>query len=139
MKGRAKGVRTPNQGTVALLAGEYLYKNGPAQEHDLLLAGNTQRASEQRAAIQHAASNGWLIVVDGGRFDCSAAARAYFDRLAGKAPAQKPMGKIAESRQMISAYDRPPLSKKHIPNPRGTRQDVPAWSVRATPSFHTKA
>lgn len=31
------------------------------------------------------------------------------------------------------------LSKQYIPNRRGPRADVPAWSVRETVSFQTKA
>jgi hypothetical protein len=33
----------------------------------------------------------------------------------------------------------PGLSKKYLINSRGTRLDVPDWSIRDDMSFHTKA
>jgi len=43
---------------------------------------------------------------------------------------KEPPGKVAAPRQAINAFERPTLSKKHIPNSRGTRLDIPEWAVR---------
>lgn len=138
MKGRPKGVRIPSIDSFAFVAGEQLYKYGPVSERDLFPVLSKVRSRDKYEAVQRAVHGGWLTVIEGGLVDCSAAARAHYDELAGKVkPA--PIGKIAEPRQAFNAYERPPLSKKYIPNPRGTRADVPAWSVRTKQSFHTKA
>lgn len=128
----------PRRGATRDLIGQYLYKNGPATEADIcnqVLAGAT--SDQQGETIQRALRSGWFTVTADGKIDCSASTRAHYDRLAGIVKV-KPVGQIAAPRTN-EVFARPPLSKKYIPNSRGSRLDIPAWSVRSGASFHTKA
>lgn len=131
MKGRPNGVRIPNSESLAFYVGEYLYKNGPTHEEDVLPSIGKLRPREKRAAIQRAILSGWLADIGRGVVDCSTAARAHYDLLGGKLVI-KGMGQVAAPRETVSAYERPSLSRKYMLNPRGSREDVPEWSVRPT-------
>ena len=128
--------RTVGRGTAAYAAGEYLYKNGATPARQLFeVVDFGRKSTPKEEALQRALSYGWLIDRDG-KIDISPSARAHFDALAGVEVAQ-PVGQIAAVRQAPDVFTRPPLSKKYIPDPRGTRQDIPAWSHRAAgTSFH---
>lgn len=138
MKGRLNGVRIPRRDTFAFIAGEQLYKTGPAPEGDLFHALGKVRPREKREAIERAIQSGWLTIAAAGLIDCSATARAHYDELEGKTVI-KPMGDVAAPREAANAFERPPLSRKYMTNSRGTRADVPAWSVRTNTTFYTKA
>lgn len=115
-------------GSVADLVGQYLHKNGPQHETDLYLVIDFGCAPSKRSLrLEGAIRDGW-IVVDAERLACGAEARAHYGQLEGDAD-NKPIGQIATSR-MANVFERPVLNRKHIPNARGMRQDVPAWSVR---------
>lgn len=132
-------IRIARQDTFSFAAGEHLYKNGPMHERDLLanlVCG--LRANDQREALQGAIQAGWLRIAADDKIECSPFARAHYDQREGKI-AVKSTGDVALPRLAFNAFQRPPLSKRHIPNSRGSRQDVPAWSVRIKQSFHTKA
>jgi len=129
--------RLAQHNSPAYAAGEYLYKNGPKLARQLFAVvqfGGKNLPDEE--ALQHVLSYGWLVV-RGDKIDISSHARAHFDALAGIEPVQ-PVGQIAAARTS-NVFASPGLSKKYIPNPRGTRQDIPEWSVRTGASFHTKA
>ncbi|WP_314435886.1 hypothetical protein [Massilia timonae] len=131
-------VRTAVRGTPAYAAGEYLYKNGATSPRQLFAAVDFGgKSTPPEEALQRSLAYGWLIEREG-KIDISTYARGHFDKLAGIEPVQ-PVGQIAAVRTSPDVFTRPPLSKKYIPNPRGTRQDIPAWSVRTGASFHTKA
>jgi hypothetical protein len=122
--------RAPTTGTFAFLAGEYLYKVGPAPERDLFAEVRTDlRLHERAETLQGVIRSGWLTVAQSGHIECSAIARAHYDQLAGVVEV-KYVGQIAAPREAFNAYDRPPLRKAYMPNSRGLRQDVLAWSVR---------
>lgn len=122
--------RIARQDTFSFAAGRYLYKHGPMQERELLAGlASALRQHDQREALQCAVQAGWLRVVDGDVIDCSPFARAHYDQLEGKVEI-KPLGEIAAPREAVNAFQRPALSKKHMPNSRGSRVDIPAWSVR---------
>jgi len=130
MKGYPNSVRVPARDSFSYTAGQHLHKLGPMRERDLFSAiTSLMRGPARDEALQRAVRGGWLAVTDGGRIDCTAAARAHYDRLEGKV-AIKRMGEIAAPRQVPSVFDRAPLSRKYFPNPNGTRADVPTWSVR---------
>jgi hypothetical protein len=80
---------------------------------------------------------GWLARTHVGWVRLGDAGAAFF-RAADIPVKREPLGQVATSRAS-SAYDRPPLSRKFIPNARGTRDDVPAFSVRIGAHFHTQA
>lgn len=129
--------RIATRGSAAYAAGEYLYEHGPmlaAQLFSIVKFGGQSLPEEE--GLQRALSYGWLVQ-RGDKIDVSSHGRAHFDALSGRAPVQ-PVGQIAAPRT-ANVFASPGLSKCFIPNPRGTRQDIPAWSVRTGQSFHTKA
>jgi len=132
-------LRRALRGSAADLAGQHLYKHGPKTTREVFaITGIGRKLSEKRGALQTAIRSGWLLENAAGDIDISDFARAYYDELAG-AQKVEPVGQLAAVRTAPDVFTRPPLSKKYIPNPRGTRQDIPAWSVRTGQSFHTKA
>jgi hypothetical protein len=119
--------------------GEFIYKNGPQTEIALRVNADLGgKSSDRTSAVQNSIRSGWLTIQADGRIGCSATAREHYDSLHG-IKAHKPLGQLATLRERGNVYERPPLSKRHIPNSRGLRDDVPAWSVRTNTSFHTKA
>lgn len=122
--------RSPGSGSFAFLAGEYLYKVGPAPEGELFAEIRTDlRLHERAETLQGAIRSGWLTVAQSGHIDCSAVARAHYDKLAGIEEV-KYIGKVAAPREVFNAYERPPLRKAYMPNSRGIRSDIPTWSER---------
>lgn len=132
------GTRTAMRGTASYAAGAYLHKHGPMSQHALFAVVDMgHKTGHQEDTLQRAISSGWLLEQIDGKINISPFARAHYDRLEGEKA--RPVGQIAALRQPADVFARPPLSKKYIPNPRGTRQDIPAWSRRTGQSFHTKA
>jgi hypothetical protein len=121
----------PAQGTAARLAAEYLFKNGPATEAEIYIAVDFGCAPSKRAEkLQRAVGTGVLTQRDDGKLDCSAAIRAYFDKKTSDSEGAEPIGQIAPAQYRQNVFASPGLSKKYIPNRRGPRVDVPAWSVK---------
>jgi len=134
-----QNIRVPKKGQAAAIAGEHLYGTGPLAARDLLAAVDFGgKSMPKEDALQRAMTSGWLMEQADGRINLSQAARSHYDKLAGLEEVEY-VGQIAAVRMPPDVFTRPPLSKKYIPNPRGTRQDIPAWSVRTDQSFHTKA
>jgi len=122
-------LRVASRDTFPHTAGQYLYKHGPMIERRLFeMMGDTVRADGRDKLIHRCLRDGWFKVSDDGRLDCSEFARAHYDKLAGIAPVEY-IGQIAAPRE-ANAYDRPPLRKAYMLNSRGSRSDIPAWSVR---------
>jgi len=130
--GRAK------RGTASYAAGEYLHMHGPMSPHALFAVVDMgHKAGHQEDTLQRGIRSGWLVQQDDGKISISNFARVHYDQLEGEKV--RPAGQVAAMREPVSVFTRPALSKKHMPNPRGLRQDIPAWSVRTAASFHTKA
>lgn len=128
--GNQFNVRIARAGTFQDTAGVYLYRSGPTPEKDLFAAlGITLAAHLQDEVLQRAICAGWLAVTKEGNLDCSKGARAHYEEVFGEKVIE-PVGQIAAPRRVPTVYERPALSKKYMPNSRGTRQDVPDWSVR---------
>lgn len=126
--GRAK------RGTASYAAGEYLHKHGPMSPHALFAVVDMgHKSGHQEDTLQRGIRSGWLVQQDDGKISISTFARAHYDTLEGEKV--RPVGQIAAMREQPSVFARPALSKKYIPNSRGIRQDIPAWSVREQASF----
>lgn len=129
------GTRTAMRGTAAYAAGAYLHKHGPMNQHALFAVVDMgHKTGHQEDTLQRAIRSGWLLEQDDGKISISRFARAHYDQLEGEKA--RPVGQIAALRQPADVFARPPLSKRFMPNPRGTRQDIPDWSVRTGASFH---
>lgn len=124
------------------LAAEYIFKHGPQTPSELFVIANFGLKNHVRnTRLGRALDSGWLVETLEGKVDIGAAARKHFEQEAGEGAEQgdKPIGQIAAARHQPNVFARPPLSKKYIPNPRGTRQDIPEWSVRSGASFKSLA
>ena len=135
-----KSTGAPVTGSVADLVSRHLHKSGPMAEADLFLAVDFGCApSKRHERLNRAIGTGWIAQTEDGKLDCGQAARSHYDDLDSMPEEVKPIGQIAAFRQPVNVFDRPVLSKKHIPNRQGMRQDVPDWSVREKPSFKSIA
>jgi hypothetical protein len=123
-------IRIARAGTFQDTAGVYLYRNGPTPEKDLFAALSITLATHLKAEVlERAIRAGWLAVTKDGSLDCSKGARAHYEEIFGEKVIE-PVGQIVAPRQVPTVYERPSLRKKYMPNSRGTREDVPEWSVR---------
>ena len=130
--GRAK------RGTASYAAGEHLHKHGPMSPHALFAVVDMgHKSGHQEDTLQRGIRSGWLVQQDDGKISISNFACAHYDKLEGEKV--RPVGQIAAMREHVDVFTRPALSKKYMPNPRGLRQDIPAWSVRNGTTLHTKA
>jgi hypothetical protein len=133
-----KNIRTPAPGEIQHTAGEYLYKHGSCSEADLFRAVDFGPSQHERAvALQSAIRNGWLMETSRGKIACSPTAVDYYDAQDDK-PVEKYVGQIAPA-PTRNVFAGSGLSEKYQINSRGSRLDIPSWSVRENVSFHTKA
>ena len=135
---RPNAIRTAPRNGTSYAAGRHLHKHGPLTERELFAAiPFGSRCTRAEDVLQRALTSGWLSLLPDGRIGISSFARAHYDQLSGEA--ERPVGQIATVRTPTDVFARPPLSRKYMPNPRGTRQDIPAWSVRAPGLIFHKA
>lgn len=114
-------------------AAAYIFEHGPQTPEQLYaVADFGHKMTHKQDKLDRALANGWLVQGSDGKIDIGTIARAHFASESEEGVEQdgKPIGQIATPRQQSSVFARPPLNKRHIPNPRGTRQDIPGWSVR---------
>lgn len=129
--------RLPQSNTTAYRAAAHLHKTGPLSRADLFAQVHLgPRPSVRDDAIDRAVANGWLTESPT-QVACGIVLAAYFGGI--EPPTVKaPTGQVAMPRQHLTPlYAQPSLSKRHIPNSRGNRDDVPEFSVRSAPSFRS--
>jgi hypothetical protein len=121
-------IRRPSN-AISYQAAEILYVSGPQTSAQLLAAIYINPGSGSKVEkLVRAAASGWLVDI-GGVFHLGDAARAHFDAIEMPTPAY--VGQVAAPREPITPLDAvKPLSRKHIPDARGNRNDVPGYSVR---------
>jgi hypothetical protein len=127
---------TPHITSTAHRAAKHLHKTGTLSRADLFAQVHFgAKRSNREQMLDSAIANGWLIESRAG-VAISPMLRAHFDSLEAPKPV-KFIGSTAGPRDTGSAYDRPQLSRKFIPNARGFRDDVPEFSVRQSQSFRS--
>jgi hypothetical protein len=125
----------PNRHSAAYAAGALIYQEGSKPEADLFARVDYGHAPNRRKInLERDIESGWLRRVAGNRIALTDWALTYYEN---EPAAEEPkfVGRPAAPRQ-VDVMQRPPISKRFIPNPRGQRDDVPAWSVRETAHFH---
>lgn len=128
--------RHATRGTIPYLAGQHLHKTGPLPKAELFAAVSFGAKPHRREdVLNRAIEIGWLTVNPDGKISCSADAHEYYDSLAAK-QGQAPAAETVQP-QYRGDWRKGSLSAKHIPNRRGPRADVPAWSVREAVSIVT--
>lgn len=120
--------KVPPANSAVYRAAAIIFADGPQPMADLFRAIDFGKLCFRFEKMENAIRNGWLADVDG-KIGISEFARVHFG---GKpeAPTVKYSGQVATTREPY-AFDAPPLSKRHIPNPQGFRDDVPKYSVRS--------
>ncbi|WP_323142749.1 hypothetical protein [Massilia phyllosphaerae] len=119
----------PSSRGAAYKACELIINQGPKTVEQLLVAVDFGAHGTQQAKITAAIQAGWLHETPAGTIDVTESVREHF---AGLAPKEKYAGQITPPQYRPDIFRSQGLSKRYIPNSRGTRADVPAWSVRET-------
>lgn len=123
--------RMPQKESAAYRAAALIYKVGPLSRDELFAKVHFSDIRKNCSTIlRSAVSSGWLIE-QSGVVVLTDISRAYFVELHAQAVEVAPpyIGQVATSR-VSSAYDRPLISKRNIPNSQGNRDDVPEFSRR---------
>lgn len=129
--------RTPQSQSAAYRAAALINKTGPIPRAELFAKVHfSHKPGNQKQMLDRAIASGWLEEIPAG-VALTMFARSHFGDV--EEPAAKYVGQVAEKRTVIPVYERPALSRKHIPSSRGNRDDVPEFSVRAPVSFRTLA
>lgn len=126
--------RIPPSNAAIYRAAAIIFEAGPQTAGALFASIDFGKLCFRYEKIEGAIRAGWMVDVDG-KIGISELARVHFG---GKpeAPAVKYVGQVATTRE---PYVPAPLSRKNIPSARGTRDDVPDFSVRSQPSFKSVA
>jgi hypothetical protein len=99
---------------------------GPQTVEQLMTTIDFGAHGTQKSKIRQAIEADWIFETPAGTIDVTERTRQHFT---APEPKAEYIGQITPAPQW-NVFARPPLSRKNIPNSRGMRQDVPAWSVR---------
>jgi hypothetical protein len=127
---------TPIKSCAIYKAAELINRSGPYLLAELFAAVDFGPKNTRQRKLDHAFDIGWLCKTAHGAVDVTGKTKQHF---AAQAPKQQYIGQITPAAHRPNVFSSSGLSKRHIPNSRGTRQDIPPWSVRAAATFHTKA
>lgn len=125
---------TPNKSATIYAAASMLHKRGPMTRDQLFAAMDFGPKGGREEKLRQAFDFDWLRETPAGQIEVTEFAGRHFDcnkpraALAGEPTAPAYRGNVFAS---------PGLSKQYIPNRRGPRADVPAWSVREKLSIKT--
>jgi len=124
----------PNTSSAIYKAAAHIEQSGPVTSEVLFVAVDFGPANARQGKLNHAYEIDWLQETPAGTIDLTESARKHF---ASKRPKPEYVGEITPAQYRPSIFASQGLSKKNIPNSRGTRDDIPAWSVRETVSIKT--
>lgn len=122
--------RTLRVGSAAYDAAILIHHGGPLHRSALFALVDFGATHNRNNTLDAAIDAGWLTETLNG---VALTIRAeHFLGDAGIAKKAEPyVGQVAGPRTpLVSVWDVKPISKQHIPNRHGTRDDVPAFSVR---------
>lgn len=108
-------------------AAEVIVARGPHAREALLVAVDFGVQGTHTDKLKQAFDGGWLYLRADGLIDVTEFARNH---IAAQAPKEKYIGQITPSQYRPNVFESQGLSKKNIPNRRGQRNDIPAWSVK---------
>lgn len=118
------------------IAAVHIKKVGPLSAEDLFAAVDFGQGSDARRRLNYALEINWLRKTVDGKIELTESSRQH---LAPKLPGAPYVGQKAPAAYRGNVFATEGLSAKYRLNSRGTRDDVPAWSIREKPTFHTKA
>jgi len=125
----------PSRRGAAYKACELLTAQGPRTVEQLLVAIDFGSKGTQKTKLLAAIDAGWIYETPAGMVDVTEPVKQHFAALAPKEKSAA-AGQVVEP-QYRGDWRGSTLSRQHIPNRRGPRADVPAWSVRETVSIKT--
>lgn len=108
-------------------AAELIIATGPRTLEALFVAVDFGVKSSRAEKLRLAFEANWLRQGEDGQIDVTDFARNH---IAAQAPKKQYVGQITPAQCRPNIYASQGLSKKHIPNRRGQRNDIPAWSVK---------
>lgn len=117
----------PQKSSAIYHAAALIIRCGPHQLVELFASIDFGPPKNRQEKLDHAFDIDWLRQTPDGRLDVTEKARQH---LADQSPKERYVGQIAPAPSW-NAFERPPLSRKNIPDRRGTRRDIPDWSHRA--------
>jgi len=126
----------PNTSSAIYKAAALIDVQGPMFASALFEAVDFGIQAERMNKLRHAFDLRWLCETPAGTVDLTENSRQHF---VSRRPKEKYIGQIVPAQYRPNVFASPGLSKKNIPSRRGQRDDIPAWSVRANPTFQTKA
>ncbi|MFK3741411.1 hypothetical protein [Massilia sp. TN1-12] len=115
---------------------ELIIATGPRTLESLFVAVDFGVKSSRAEKLRLAFEANWLVQDKDGQIDVTDFARNH---IAAQTPKMQYIGEITPAQYRPNIYASQGLSKKNIPNRRGQRNDIPAWSVREIGSSQTKA
>jgi len=114
----------------------HIKKVGPLSMDELFAVVDFGSGSAPKSRLNYAFEIDWLRQAQDGKIELTERSKQHFAPKTMTAPY---VGEKAPTAYRGNVFATSGLSKKYLPNSRGTRDDVPPWSVREKPSFHTKA
>ena len=125
---------TPSKSATIYAAAALIENKGPMHRAELFAAMDFGPEKTRENKLREAFQTDWLCETPAGQIDLTEFSLRHFDRQKPGAPEY--IGQITPAQYRPDVFATT-LSKKHIPNRRGLRADVPAWSVRETVSIKT--
>jgi len=116
-------------------AASHINQAGPLSMDELFAAVDFGSGSAPKSRLNHAFDINWLRKTADGKIELTESSKQHF---APKKPSRPYVGQQAPAAYRGNVFATNGLSAKYRLNSRGTRDDIPAWSIREKPTFHTK-
>lgn len=108
-------------------AAAMINRSGPLLLAELFAAVDFGPKHTRQHKLDHAFDIGWLCKTEYGAIDVTEKTKHHF---VAQQPKDQYIGQFTPAQYRPNVFASSGLSKRHIPNSRGTRQDIPAWSHR---------
>jgi hypothetical protein len=124
---------TPGKLAAIYEAAALIKEKGPMRRLELFAAMDFGPERTRELKLREAFQTSWLREASSGHIELTEYSQQHFDR---QKSASTYVGEVTPP-QYRGNWRTGTLSRQHIPNRRGTRADVPEWSVRETVSIKT--
>jgi len=125
---------TPGRSADIYTAAAIIDKAGPMQRVELFAAMDFGPSNNRENKLREAFETGWLRETPSGHIELTEYSKRHFE---AQKPKEKYVGEMTPPAYRPSIFASQGLSKRYIPDRRGPRADVPAWSVRESVSIKT--
>jgi len=125
---------TPNKSATIYAAATVIAKCGPMLREELYATMDFGPSHTRETKLREAFETDWLRETPSGQVELTEYARRHLE---AQKPKETYVGQITPA-QYRGDWRKGSLSKQYIPNRRGPRADVPAWSIRQKNSTQSK-